>query len=67
MSTNTITPAVLRPRQAAAYIGVSLPSFWRFAKVDPEFPRPFKIAANSSAVLRVDLDAWLMKRKEVAR
>ncbi|AZV92454.1 hypothetical protein CBF45_00880 [Bordetella sp. J329] len=59
-----ITPAVLRPKEAAAYIGVSVPSFWRFAKEDPSFPRTFKLAANSTAVMRADLDAWLESKLE---
>lgn len=63
----TITPAVLRPKQAAAYIGMSVPSFWRFAKEDPTFPDTFKIAANSTAVMRADLDAWLKAKREAAQ
>jgi len=64
--TTTINPAVMRPQQAAQYIGLSIATFWRLAKEDESFPQPFKLAANSSAVLRKDLDAWLeMKQAEV--
>ncbi|TAN27281.1 MAG: AlpA family phage regulatory protein [Castellaniella sp.] len=59
----TINPPVLRPSQAAAYIGLSLPSFWRIAKADPSFPRPFKVGPNSTAVMRRDLDAWLESKR----
>lgn len=62
----TITPAVLRPKQAATYIGMSVPSLWRYAKTDPTFPRMFKIGANSTAVMRADLDAWLKAKQEAA-
>lgn len=65
MSTTTTSP-VLRPKQAATYIGLSLPSFWRFVKEDQTFPRPFKIGANATAVMRADLDAWLETKKEGA-
>lgn len=59
-----INPPVLRPTQAAAYIGLSLPSFWRIAREDSTFPKPFKLGANSTAVMRADLDAWLKAKKE---
>ncbi|MGX5658173.1 helix-turn-helix transcriptional regulator [Castellaniella ginsengisoli] len=62
----TITPAVLRPSQAATYIGMSVPSFWRYAKLDPNFPQPFKIGPNATAVMRADLDAWLKSKREAA-
>lgn len=63
----TINPAVLRPKQAAAYIGVSLPSIWRFAKEDPDFPQPFKIGPNASAIFREELDAWLKSKREATQ
>jgi|LSQX01.3.fsa_nt_gb predicted DNA-binding transcriptional regulator AlpA len=64
--TTTVSP-VLRPKQGAAYIGMSLPSFWRIAKDDPTFPRLFKIGPNSTAVMRADLDAWLQAKQEAAQ
>ena len=63
----TITPAVLRPKQAAAYIQMSIPSFWRLAKNDPNFPRPFKLSENSTAIFRKDLDDWLAAKKELVK
>lgn len=62
----TITPAVLRPTQAAAYIGSSVPTFWRRVKDDPDFPRPFKVGPNSTVVMRASLDAWLKAKQEAA-
>lgn len=64
--TQPVTPAVLRPKQAAQYLGVSLPTFWRWAQADTFAPL-FKLGPNSTAVLRSDLDAWLEKRKEAAQ
>lgn len=61
-----VDPAVLRPKQGAEYIGVSLPTFWRFAKTDPDFPQPFKLGANASAVMRDELDAWLKAKRKGA-
>jgi len=60
----TINPPVLRPKQAAQYIGLSLPTFWRLVKDDPQFPQPFRLGANSRAVMRADLDAWLESKRE---
>lgn len=60
----TFTSPVLRPKQAAAYIGMSVPSFWRIVKDDPTFPRPFKLSANATAVMRTDLDQWLVTKQE---
>lgn len=61
-----IAPAVLRPKQGAAYCGFSIATWWRKAKTDPDFPRQFKIGPNSTAVMRADLDAWLAKKREAA-
>lgn len=61
-----IEPAVLRPKQAAQYLGVSLPTFWRYRKDDPTFPVLFSLSANARAVMRADLDAWLEAKKESA-
>jgi predicted DNA-binding transcriptional regulator AlpA len=58
-----VTPAVLRPKQGAAYLSVSLPTFWGLAKKDPTFPKLFKIGPNSTAVMRRDLDAWLESKR----
>jgi predicted DNA-binding transcriptional regulator AlpA len=55
----------MRPKQAAQYIGLSIATFWRIVKEDDSFPQPFKLAANSSAVMRADLDAWLESRRGV--
>lgn len=59
-----ITPAVLRPKQAAQYLSIGIASFWRLAKEDKDFPKPFKIATQATAVMRADLDAWLQRKRE---
>lgn len=61
-----IQPAVLRPKQAAAYIGMSLPSLWRFMREDPTFPRAFKLGANASGILREELDEWLDRKRNAS-
>lgn len=49
------------------YIGTSVPSFWRFARTDPTFPKLFKLGADSTAVMRADLDTWLEAKREAAK
>lgn len=59
-----IEPAVLRPRECARYLSIGIASFWRLAKEDSSFPRPFKIGTQSTAVMRADVDAWLKQKRE---
>jgi len=60
---NSFEPAVLRPKEAARYLGVGTATFWRFVKNDPTFPRTFKITAQATAIYKKDLDAWLHRRR----
>lgn len=62
MKRDTCTAAVLRPKAAAEYCGLSLTTFWRLAKNDPTFPQPFKLTKATTGVLRSGLDAWLQAR-----
>lgn len=61
-----ILPAVLRPKQGAAYLNIGIATFWRLAKHDPTFPPVFKMSDNASAVMREELDAWLAAKREVS-
>lgn len=62
-----VPPAALRVKQGAPYIGVSIPTFWRFAKTDPAFPKPIKIGGNTTVFMRDELDAWLKAKRDGAR
>lgn len=64
MKRSAQTAAVLRPKAAAEYCGVSLTSFWRLVKNDPAFPKPFKITQASTGVFRDGLDKWLQSRAQ---
>lgn len=59
-------PALLRPKQAAQYLGIGIATFWRLAKNDPAFPRTFKITAQATAVKKAEVDAWLHRRQRGA-
>ena len=48
----------LRPTQAAELICKSYPSFYRIAKSDPTFPRPYKLSGRTSVYDIDELIAW---------
>jgi predicted DNA-binding transcriptional regulator AlpA len=52
-------PAALRPREAAAYLGIGLSTFWRRVKNEPDFPKLRKLSPKTSVALRGELDAYL--------
>lgn len=60
----TPTPAVLRPRDAAAYIGIGLSTLWKRAKTDPDFPRPRKLSPRTTVFLVTDLDNLVARSVE---
>lgn len=59
----TPNAAVLRPKAAAKYLGISISSFWRYAKIDGAFPQPFKVTKNCAVVTIADLDAWISAKR----
>lgn len=54
---------VLRPRQFADKYQMGLSSFWRHAKEDPTFPKPFKLTARCTVVDADEAEAWFELRK----
>lgn len=55
----SIQPAALRPRDAAAYVGVGISTMWNRAKKDPTFPKPRKLGPCTTVWMRQELDAYL--------
>ena len=62
MSTTT---AILRPAQAAAYLGVSRRTIYALSESDPSFPRKVVFSSRCVGWRRESLDAWL-REKEAA-
>lgn len=60
----TPTPAVLRPRDAAAYIGIGLSTLWKRTKAEPDFPRPRKLSPRVTVFLVSDLDDLVARSVE---
>lgn len=48
----------LRPQQAAEFLGISIPTFWRWIKERPDFPRPIRLSARCTVVDQGELIAW---------
>ena len=53
------TAAILRPDKAAAYVGVSKNTMYRWLREKPSLPRLVKIGERCSGWRVADLDAWL--------
>lgn len=53
----------LRPRQAAAVLGIGVSTFWLKARTDPEFPPVFPLGPKTSVVSEADLEAYVAKKK----
>jgi len=58
----TVTPAVLRRKDAASYLGVCVNTLGNM-KDAPGFPRPIRITHRSVGYRKADLDAWLESRQ----
>lgn len=49
----------LRPSTAAEKLGISVPTLWRWARINPKFPRPRKLSARVTVFSEVELDAFV--------
>ena len=67
MTVPTVAPAAMAPKQAAAYCGFSVPTFWRLQRNDASFPRAFRVSPGRCAVLRSELDQWLVAKREAVQ
>lgn len=56
-------PAVLRPQQCAAYIGLSRTGLYQTFNTDPSFPRQVRLSARCVGWRREAIDAWLREKE----
>lgn len=56
----------LRVADAAVRLGVSIPTIWRYARLNPEFPKPIKISAGVTVFDADELDAFVDSRRTTA-
>lgn len=50
--------ASIRPKQAAELLGVSLPTFWRWAAHQHDFPKGRRLSARCTVFDTAELIAW---------
>jgi len=53
----------VRPAKAAERLGVSLPTFWRYARTIADFPKLIKLTDAVTIVDADELDAYVERRK----
>ncbi|WP_250464220.1 AlpA family phage regulatory protein [Caballeronia sp. GAFFF2] len=57
----------LRPKQAAARIGFSVTSLWRYCRTRPDFPKPVQISTGMTIFFENEIDQWLELQAQRAR
>lgn len=53
----------VRPSKAAERLGVSLPTFWRYARTIPDFPKLIRLSVGVTIVDEDELDAYVDRRR----
>ena len=61
----THSTEILRPRQAAEYLGAGLSTLYRWAQTRPDFPKKLRLGPRTVGYRRSDLDKWLESREVV--
>ncbi|WP_419927210.1 helix-turn-helix transcriptional regulator [Candidatus Poriferisocius sp.] len=62
------SPQVIRPAEAAVWLGISQATLWRWARGHghSDFPRPLRLSPGVTVWRIADLEAWLERRAETA-
>lgn len=60
---------VLRVKQVAEYLGISINSVWKKCNpnshlYDPEFPKPFKVSANATGWLASEIHEFIQHKAD---
>lgn len=56
----------LRPRQAAARLGIAVSTFWAWAKSDPDFPKLVRFGSRCTSVSALALDEYIQGKAQKA-
>lgn len=59
-------PEILRPSQAAAYLGISRRQVYILSETDPRFPRKIVFGPRCVGWRRASLDHWMKQREAAA-
>jgi prophage regulatory protein len=57
--------SILRPKEAAEYLGIGLSTLYRWANERPDFPKRIRLGPKTVGWLISDLDDWMAKRNRV--
>ena len=65
MDTSPINPSgqVLRLKDVMSLIGTSRPTVWRLCKLDPSFPKPFKLSPAITGWDQAEMLHWVEAKK----
>lgn len=66
-NSQTANGCILRPEAAAAFLGISRPSLYRWERDNPDFPRRIKLGERVSGWKRADLEAWINARAQAGK
>lgn len=61
------SPAFLRPKLAAPYVGVGRTKLDELHETDPTFPRKIRYSNRCVGWRKADLDAWLEQKARQAK
>ena len=64
---NRTAPAIMRPKDACAYLGFGRTKLHELHETDPTFPRKIRFSTRVVGWRKVDLDAWLERKAKQAR
>ena len=54
----------LRPNTAAEFLGISVPTLWRWAKNRPDFPQPIRLSARCTVFDSAQLHEWRESQRQ---
>ena len=66
MSSEQIEPALLRPKQAAKFLGCTLRTVHNLAETDPQFPRKIRVTSRMVGWRRSDLLKYIDSKLDAA-
>lgn len=55
---------MMRDKAVAAKLACSRVQVWNYARTDPDFPKPYKLAPRHTVWAEEEIDVWLKKQKE---
>lgn len=53
---------IIRIQRTAEILGISVPTVWRKAKTEPDFPQPVKLSANVTGFIEDEVQAYLERK-----